>query len=117
MRYQDFIIEQHKGKINDSYKHASPGAYGAVGIDKYYQLYRASMLMGHSPDNLDDLDSSSWIANQPFVGTYTKAEEQKMRSAFKAIGVNPKAHITPPSQEIPNTYTTSPIKGFKGYPR
>jgi len=117
MRSYDFIVEQRKGKVPDTYNNASPGAYGAVGIDKYYQLYRASMLMGKSPDSIKELDTSSWIANQPFVGTYTKAEEQKTKAAFKALGVKPKAHITPPSQETPDTNIASPVKGFKGYPR
>lgn len=117
MRAKEFLCEQHHGEMHDSYEYACPGAFGGVGIDKYYQLYRAAMLMGRSPADISDFDTESWIANQPFVGTYTKEEEEKMRAAFKALGIKPKTHVSRGSMETPGTNTKSIVKPFKGYPR
>jgi hypothetical protein len=117
MRATEFITESRVGKMHQTHQAGSPGAYGGHGMDKYYDLYRASMLMGLSPEDLADVDTSSWIASQPFIGTYTDVDLAKMQAALKALGIKPKTHISGPSEEHKEVNIQSPIKSFKGYPR
>ena len=122
MRAREFILEDRNaqrpdGKLASTYDQANPGALTGQKIDRYYDMYRAGMLMAAGPDNISHLDASSWINNQPYFGAYTEADRQKILAAFKALGIQPKTLIEPGSLEHNEVNKQSPVKGFRGYPR
>ena len=122
MRAQEFIREDRNdqrrdGKLASTYDQANPGALTGHEIDRFYDMYRAGMLMAAGPDDIDHLDPASWINNQPYFGAYTQADRDKILAAFKALGIRPKTLIEPGSLEHEEVHVASPIKGFKGYPR
>ncbi len=116
MRAHEFISEDIKAsKIRLVHKNANPGAFTGVEIDRYYDVYRAGMLMARAPDNFDDLDKVSWLNNQPYFGAYTEVDADKINAALKALKIKPKKLIEPGSEEHPAVHITSPVKAFKGY--
>lgn len=121
MRAHEFIIEGRydsiNGKLHPHYDYANPGALTGKDIDKYYDLYRAGILMGADESLLKDLDSASWINNQAYFGAYTDVDRKKIISALKKLKLKPKILIEPGSMENPDTDKHSPLKGFIGYPR
>jgi hypothetical protein len=121
MRAKEFISESRydaiDGKLHPSYDYANPGAITGKDINKYYDLYRAGILMGADPDVLAKLDSASWINDQAYFGAYTEVDKQKILAALKKLKLKPKNLIEPGSLENPDTNMSSPIKSFKGYPR
>jgi len=122
MRAREFIREdrndvRRSGPLKSTYDLANPGALTGMDIDRYYDFYRASMLMGRAPDDLDNLDPASWINNAPYFGAYTEVEANKIRAAFKALKIKPRTLIEPGSLEHDEVNIESPLKGFKGYPR
>lgn len=122
MRAREFIREdrddqRRDGQLLSTYDQANPGALTGHEIDRYYDMYRAGMLMAAGPGDLDQLDAASWINNQPYFGAYTDADRDKILAAFKALGIRPKTLIEPGSLEHPEVQINSPVKPFKGYPR
>lgn len=121
MRAKQFITEKQKrlsaGKVLPTHKAASPGAMTALNADRYYGLYRASMLMGRYPEALDDIDSESMMGNKFFIGTYTNEEKEMYIAACEALGIDCTEMIKGPSAEPEDTNTQSAIQPFKGYPR
>lgn len=118
MRLIEFTSKSLKsGNPSKVFSKANPGALTGIQIDKYYDVYRASLLMGKSPGDLSKLDPGSWINNQPYFGAYTDADENKIRAAFKAMNIKPRILVQPGSREHENIHHTSPVKPFKGYPR
>ena len=93
---------------------ATPGALSNGG---YYELYRASMAMAGSPDNEHEPDAASWVGGNGYVGTYTDVEADIAKKAFKKLGFRVGKFVDGPSQEPDAVNTSSPVKGFKGYPR
>jgi hypothetical protein len=122
MRAREFVREDRNdqradGQLISTYDQANPGALTGHDIDRFYDTYRAGMLMAAGPDNIKHLDASSWINNQPYFGAYTEVDRQKILSAFKALGIRPKTLIEPGSLEHKDVHTQSPVKSFRGYPR
>lgn len=122
MRAQEFIREDREdqrrgGKLASTYDQANPGALTGHEIDRFYDMYRAGMLMAAGPDDVAHLDPASWINNQPYFGAYTQADRDKILVAFKALNIRPKTLIEPGSLEHEEVNVSSPVKGFKGYPR
>lgn len=121
MRAKEFMVEGRydhiDGKLHTHYDHANPGAITGHGIDKYYDLYRAGILMGADPESIKHLDSVSWIHDQAYFGAYTQVEKDKIHQALNKLKLKPKTLIEPGSMELPDTQHQSPIRAFKGYPR
>lgn len=121
MRAREFITEGRydsmDGKLHPHYDYANPGALTGQDINKYYDLYRAGILMGADQDALAKLDSASWINDQAYFGAYTDVERDKILAALKKLKLKAKTLIEPGSMENPDTNKISPVKGFKGYPR
>ena len=105
MRARDFITEikgyrskLEKGKKPHTHVAANPGSVQGKG---YYDLYRASMAMaGMDKDgnNENMPDPESWMGNDGYVVAYTEGGEGR-------------------SKELDAVNKTSPVKGFRGYPR
>lgn len=118
MRAKQFITEKAtKGKAISTHNNASPGVMTSSNADRYYGLYRASMLMGRYPEALDDIDLESAMGNKMFIGTYTQEEADMYKEACKAMGIDAEEMIKGPSAEPEDTNTQSTIQPFKGYPR
>jgi len=130
MRAQEFITERTDvkkaidrrrgrvaGKLKPEYDYPHPGALTSSDADRYYDLYRAGMLMGRAPADVHKVDAGSWMNNRGYFGYYTPEEKEKIETAFKELGIKPETLIEPGSQEPPGINTASPVKSFKGYPR
>ena len=122
MRAKELISERRgtdlkQGKMPHTAEKASPGS---VRNNGYYDLYRASMAMAamDSDGNTEhQMDPSSWIAGDGYVGGYTQEEAKLADDAFKSIGLKSSAHHPRGSEEMPSVNTQSPVIAFKGYPR
>ena len=123
MKAHEFIAERRgtnlpQGKMPHTIEKASPGSLRNNG---YYDLYRASLAMAamDADGNAEhDMDPSSWLAGDGFVGTYTDEEEKLAADAFKSIGLTAKKrHAAKGSQELDAINTQSPVVAFKGYPK
>ena len=65
-----------------------------------------------------DMDPSSWLAGDGYVGTYTDVEEKLAQDAFKSIGLTAKSRTSQKgSKELDGINTVSPVVAFKGYPK
>lgn len=122
MRAREFITEDRvtsrgDGELADNYEYPNTGAVTNDEMDRYYDFYRAGMLMGRTPADLDGMEPGSWINNRPYFGYYTKEEKAKIDGAFKALKLKPQTLVEPGSQEPQHINKVSPVKGFKGYPR
>lgn len=108
---------QRIGRVTQYYADVSPGAQVFDGMDKYYDLYRMSMIMAGDPNTDVDIDPASWIANAPFVSGYTDADDAKIAHAAKKLkGV--RREIAPNGSTEPGIVNkVSPIRAFRGYPR
>jgi len=115
---KEIIAEAKVGKMPLNYWEANPGSVYTA--DKYYDMYRASMLMGrlsnkHSDEDFGDIDAYSWINNAPMLVTYTPEEYEMAKRAFAFMGVPMKAHVPLGSDEPAAVNKVSPFKPFKGY--
>lgn len=130
MRAREFITERTDsqraverrsrrpaGDLRDEYDYASTGALTSSDADRYYDLYRAGMLMGRAPADVHKVDAASWMNNRGYFGYYTDVERDKIETAFKELGLRPETLIEPGSQEPPGVNSKSPVQSFQGYPR
>ncbi len=114
MRAKEFIKEaRERGKPLDAQEKVSPGAVFTP--DAFYDMYRAGVLMGRSPDEMSDIDAYSWITRRPMLVTYTEEERDMVRKAFNKLGIPFQEHIKQGSEEPDPVNTASPMKGFEGY--
>jgi len=123
MRSKEFISERRgtnlpQGNMPHTIEKLSPGSLRNNG---YYDLYRASLAMAamDADGNTEhEMDPSSWLAGDGYVGTYTDVEEKLATDAFKSIGLTAKKRSSAKgSQELDAVNTESPVVAFKGYPR
>ena len=103
------LTEIKRGKILDTHKAATTGAYTSSNPDRYYGLYRASMLMAKYPDNLDDIDTESMTGNKAYIGPYTDIEREMVEKAYEKLGHEAYAMAKGPSREMPDVNTKSPV--------
>jgi hypothetical protein len=115
MKASEFITEEKRGKPLDAQAKVSPGAVFTP--DGFYDMYRAGVLMGRSPAEMDDIDPYSWITKLPVIVTYTEEEREMIKKTFKKMGIPFKEHIPQGSEEPDAINNASPTQGFKGYPR
>lgn len=123
MKAHEFITERRgtnlpQGKMPHNVEKASPGSLRNNG---YYDLYRASLAMASMDadgNQEHEMDPSSWLAGDGYVGTYTDEEEKLAQEAFKSIGLTAKRRTAQKgSGELPAVNTQSPVVAFKGYPK
>lgn len=106
-----------RGPVTQYFADVSPGAQAFDGLDKYYDLYRMSLIMAGGPDDLTDIDPASWISNAPFVSGYTDADDAKIMHAAKKLKGVARVVAPPGSREPADTNTASPVVSFRGYAR
>jgi len=107
------IAEAKTGKMPLNYWEANPGSVYTA--DKYYDMYRASMIIARLPDEASDIDPWSWINNAPMMVTYTPEEFEMAKKAFAFMGIPFGQHVPPGSDEPSAVNKVSPFKPFKGY--
>ena len=123
MRAQEFITEQD-GTIGKRRQVATVGLNLFSDSEKSnsdYTLNRVMMAvaMADGTDAPIKMDSKSWIGKKRAAFPYTEVEQNMLKQAFKAAGANWKDlnNGDLDSEEHPDVNTTSPVQGFKGYPR
>lgn len=69
--------------------------------------------------NVPDIDAKSWVGKNKTTHPYTKEEQAMLKKAYQAIGAayQDLNGGDMDSEEHPDVYRVSPVKGFKGYPR
>lgn len=122
MRANEFISEGKKrAKITNRQGRASVGLdlfRDPQFADRVYELNRvmmaAAMADGTNPINVDQ---EAWSGRENIAAPYSAIEQKMLTQAFKAIGSEHKDLTNGDlrSQEVPGTYTTSPVQGFKGF--
>jgi len=117
-QFKEILSEARVGKMPLNYWEANPGSVYTA--DKYYDMYRASMLMGrlsnkHVDEEFPEIDAYSWINNAPMLVTYTPEEYEMAKTAFAFMGVPMKTHVPLGSDEPDAVNKVSPFKPFKGY--
>jgi hypothetical protein len=134
MRAREFIIETALSKVHDGLDVASmslPNTYVIPDLKNsdFYDLYRFGVAIaavrGESgTDNVqnkfepDFRAESSWGEHQVVSSEFDKDIGKTIDQALKKVGKSGKKSVsTPGSDEMDDTLTKSPIKGFKGYPK
>jgi hypothetical protein len=119
MRAKDFLTEKYgpiggkrPGKMNKHHAQATPGSYTAD-MDRYYGLYRASMLMARAPGDDSDIDTEALMTTRPYMGAYTDVERKKIDAANKALGLTTQPEAEGPSMEMDDTNKQSPVVAAK----
>jgi hypothetical protein len=113
MRAKEFITEDKHGDLPGTFAQALPNA--GYTADKYYDMYRLSMLVGRMPEAADDIDFYSWIGQTPYIGAYSKEEYEIIKKAAKKAGIPFGTHVASDSAEHEAVNTKSIAKPFKGY--
>ena len=85
-----------------------------------YTLNRVMMAVACTDGTtMPDLDAKTWFGKDKTAHPYTQEEQNMLKMAFKAAGADwsDLNNGDLASEEPPGGNTTSPVKGFKGYPR
>lgn len=95
-------------------------AFRDDGVDRAYNLNRvmmaAAMHDGRSK-NAVSMDKASWADKYNTAHPYTEEENNMIQGALKTVGAKHHGIVLDRSQESEDTHKTSPVTGFKGYPR
>jgi len=111
--FKEVLSEAKVGKMPLNYWEANPGSVYTA--DKYYDMYRASMIIARLPEDPKDIDPWSWINNSPMMVTYTPEEYEMAKKAFGFMGIPFGQHVPPGSDEPDAVNKVSPTTSFKGY--
>ena len=124
MRASEFIVETRQGQITKRQQ------YGTVGLNRYrnadrggssnYTMNRLGLAAAATDGTfVPDIDEKSWVGNYKTAHPYTKAEQDKLKMAYRAVGARYEDlnHGDLESQEPPGGNVKSPVVAFKGYPR
>ena len=134
MRAKEFITETTLSKVHDGLDLASmslPNTYVIPELKNsdFYDLYRFGVAIaavrgeggnddvqnGYKPDFRAE---SSWGEHQVVSSEFDKDIGNTIDQALKKFGKSGKKLVsTPGSDEMDDTLTQSPIRGFKGYKR
>ena len=129
MRAQDFISEGRTGSIQDDVARALPATYTIPKLPNQdpYKQYRFGVAIaaakGKSARAKDGdpefSPESAWGENE-IVVSFDPNIEEWLDDALKMVGLSPSDKVmisTRTSEEGTDVSKTSPVKGFKGYPR
>ena len=108
------LEEAKQGKMSDTYQSSLVG--GLFTTDRFYDIYRMSMIAARLPEDPSDIDIYSWIGQSPYVGGYTEEEIEIAKKALKVMGADIGQHVKRAgSQELEGVNKQSPVTSFKGY--
>ena len=123
MRAAEFILEDRVGKVGDRRQQATVGLTKfrhPDRADRVYELNRVMMAVAATDGTfVPDIDQESWAGRHNIATPYTHEEQEMLEKAFKAVGSDFEDlnHGDYLSQEVDAVNKTSPVQGFKGYPR
>ena len=132
MRAQEFINEAKYGSAADvpanaakmpkSHRSALKGMVSMPDISQNkqggspYTQWRFSIAMAGAPDY--PTEPAGAFAGDPILATYSDADMDIINSAAKSVGAGRVTKLTDNrSTEADYVNTTSPVQGFRGYPR
>lgn len=122
MRASDFISETKisKGKLNKSASESIRGLHLFTDniFDRFYILNRIAMAAGSSDGTTNfNMETESWAGKSNTAHPYSKIEADKLKSAYKKVGVNfnDLNNSDLESRELEDVNNKSPITPFKGY--
>ena len=124
MRASEFIVENAAGKITKRHQQSTRGLHiFSKKIDTYDKLYDLNRLMMAvaSSDGINpiEMDAESWVGKHNTAHAYTEEENNMLKLAYKAAGLEykdlNKGDLD--SEELSSTNTDSPVVAFKGYKR
>jgi hypothetical protein len=124
MRANEFIVEAKVGQLSKVNQDATVGLNkfrDKEFSDRIYELNRVMMAAAcnDGTDFAEPVDGESWAGRHDIAAPYTEVEQRMLEKAYKVVGSKfwdlNKGNMR--SEELPDTYKTSPVKGFKGYPR
>ena len=124
MRATEFVFENKNGKISKRQQQSTRGLnVFSKKIDSYDRLYDLNRLMMAvaSSDGVNPIvmDAESWVGKHNTTHPYTKEEQDMLKLAYKAAGLQYKDlnNGDMDSEEVSDTNTQSIAKPFKGYKR
>ena len=124
MRAREFVAEDNgNATISKRKQAATRGLNTFSDGEKWntdYTLNRVMMAAACTDGTfVPDIDEKSWFGKEKTAHPYTREEQNMLKMAYKAAGANwsDLNNGDMDSEEVPGTNTTSPVKGFKGYPR
>ena len=132
MRAREFVLEARFGSAKDipanpkripkSHLSAIKGAISMPDISQNkqggspYTQWRFSIAMAGAPDY--PTPPAGAFAGDPLLATYTDVDMDIINSAAKFVGAGAVNKLTDNrSREADYVHKTSPVTGFKGYPR
>ena len=123
MRAREFVVESNNAKISKRKQYSTRGlnTFGD-GERRHsdYTLNRVMMAVASTDGTfVPELDEKSWFGKDKTAHPYTKEEQDMLKMAYRAAGAEYRDLNSGDldSEEPPGGNTTSPIKGFRGYPR
>ena len=123
MRAIEFITEDKVGPVGHRRQQATVGLNKfrhPDRADRVYELNRVMMAVASTDGTfVPDIDQESWVGRHNIAIPYTEQEQEMLEKAFKAIGSDFEDlnHGDYQSREVDSVNKTSPVQGFKGYPR
>ena len=124
MRANEFIAESKMGKVSDQQQQSTVGlnvfSKKLDSYDRIYDLNRLMMAVACSDGiNPIEMNAESWVGKHNTTHPYTKEEQNMLKLAYKAAGVEYKDLNSGDldSEELKSTNTQSIVKPFKGYKR
>jgi hypothetical protein len=101
------------GKMHDNFKSSIKGMHTYPGNHTYYDMYRFGVDMAGSPDDHNEYDPSSPVANQLVTLSYSDADQKIIDKSKKKMGFNSKQLTSDNSTEPSETHTSSPVAKIK----
>ena len=125
MRARDFVTELRlpNARITKRQQSGTRGLHVYSDSERWntdYTMNRLGMAVaGTDGVTPPDIDPKSWFGKHKTVHPYTQEEADMLKLAYRAVGADFKDLNggDMESEEPPGGNVTSPIKGFKGYPR
>ena len=124
MRAIEFVTESKVGQISKRQQQSTRGlnifSKKLDTYDRLYDLNRLMMAVACSDGiNPIEMNAESWIGKHNSAQPYTKEEQDMLKLAYKAAGLEYKDlnNGDLDSEELPNTNTQSIVIPFKGYKR
>lgn len=101
------------GKMHDHFKASIKGMYTYPGPHTYYDMYRFGVDMAGSPNDHNQYDPASPVANQLVTLSYSDADQKIIDKSKKKMGFDSKKLTPNNSTEPTETHTSSPVAKIK----
>ena len=130
MRAREFVSEGRTGTITQDVGLALPGAFKIPALknqDPYLQYRFGVAIAGakgaaqRAKDGVPDFDGAeSVFGENEIIVSYDPHVVDYIHDALRAMGMPPSDAVqigSMASEEMPDVFKTSPVTGFKGYPK